>query len=363
MPLMPLHNELDPLRRGTGATPPLMEETPDSAIPGRASSVRAAHERAAGPLPAPVSAAPEGPQDVGGRHGEGAPRIAVGGVPVEQSDDAGAYYCEHALFVSLHQAGEAHSSIVRGSHGPLVGFLHLPADRLATMDPNERDAAVVQRAQVERQALHRHTQQVVGAALRGYCQEVQAAGAVAAGDPIRILLTGYQPFMSITNNPTGDFIQHRANITAALRSAYRDVIEDGSTETPAGVHGATTLRYRVGAAGQEWPLEVTVLWLPVSDAAIDPGNRDSVGGAMGALRPHAELSMGVNPNESSVYRVETRGTDAGLDRNRLDPDLGKDSTIPDKGWKHQDGRAATQTVHTSALWEAIRSGDAARRRP
>src|SRR5262249_44362178 len=136
--------------------------------------------------------------------------VAIDGVVVEDEPDPGNFYCEHMFWSTQVEAAHADSSVLENDHGEtLTGFLHVPSDALTDSPPPPEPADPA--AQAERHASTRH---VVGAAIRGWFDEI--GGKVDADTPISILLTGYGPFLDILNNPTGDFVVHQSNLDAAV---------------------------------------------------------------------------------------------------------------------------------------------------
>lgn len=283
----------------------------------------------------------------------------VAGAEVATSEEAGGYYCEHTLFSTLEESQQAGSSVVTGESGKLDGFLHLPDD-----------PETYSRQEVADQAKrHESTRKVVGAAFRGYFDQISLRGGVADGEPFRILITGYGSFMdAIQNNPTGDFVAHVENITAAMRMAFGDALV---SDQPEQVNVAQTDRFLEraksggGANVQEyynatWKYQVhepatldtrdvliTCLRLPVTDQAIDPKSPGSVQDAMREFGPEAVLSMGVVPDNDfseHTYRAETRADDQNL------------ATGANQNRMHDDSHAQTTEFASMGLRNAIRDG-------
>jgi len=282
----------------------------------------------------------------------------VGGADVAESSEAGGYYCEHTLFSTLDQASQPGSSVVQGDGGALAGFLHVPDDK------QTYDSAEV----ADQAKRHEDTRKVVGAAFRGYFDQISLRGGVADGEPYRILITGFGKFMDdIRNNPTGDFVAHEANLTAAMQAGFGELLVGG----PEQVNVTQTDRFlqRAKAGGgvevQEYysatwryklmepatcavrDVLVTAVRLPVTDQAIDPQSPGSVQDAMNEFGPQAVLSMGVVPDgdfTENRYRVETRADDQNLASNQ------------NQRRSHQNGREPTREHRSKGLANAIRSG-------
>jgi pyrrolidone-carboxylate peptidase len=125
------------------------------------------------------------------------------------------------------------------------------------------------------------------------------------------MLTGFGPFDTVTDNPSGDFVAHRANIDAAMEQAFGSRLVG---RPPPGADMNQPLVYRVRQDdGSTREVHIRALQLPVSDAALDPAQRGSIPAEMASFRPHAVISMGVRPG-SSHYDVEGRADDARLAR-------------------------------------------------
>lgn len=252
------------------------------------------------------------------------------------TESAGDYYCEHALFVGLREANREGSSVVRNEHGePLVGFLHVPSDP-------HTDTTGDTYPQEER---HRGTREVIGAAIRGYVD--QAAARVNTG-PVKILITGYETFGWVRNNPTGEFVSRRENIDAAMAHAfgdnlmtpYGDIVAGGD-----GTAGSRVLSYVV-RIGDDRYVEVRTESLPVDDTAINPGERDSLIGALESFRPHAVISMGVAG--MPPFRAEYHADSGGLL-------LSDDGTVR-HGYTGNNSGAVSAQPHNFSLARAIYAG-------
>ena len=250
----------------------------------------------------------------------------VGGANVVESSEAGGYYCEHTLFSTLDEATKEGSSVVDGDGGKLAGFLHLPDDE-QTYD----------KAEVADQAgRHEKTRKVVGAAFRGYFDQISLRGGVADGEPYRIMITGFGSFMdSIQNNPTGDFAAHEENLTAAMQAGFGSALINGPEQVNVAQTDRFLQRAKSGGGAEvaeyytaTWKYQVqepatcdvrdvliTAVRLPVTDQAIDPKAPGSVQDAMNEFGPQAVLSMGVVPDnnfDEHTYRAETRADDQNL---------------------------------------------------
>lgn len=244
------------------------------------------------------------------------------------STDAGDYYCEHAFYCAQEAARAQGSQVATNADGDrLVGFIHFPEDA-QTSQPrpaNPTDAELAAR--------HGDARRVVGAAIAGYYD--QAARQVEEG-PIRILLTGYGRFgNSIQNNPTGDFVSHRANIDAAMEEAFGANLVG---RPPANADMNQPLTYTVRQPdGSTRDVQIRAIEMPVDDRALDPNHAGSLPHTMGAFSPHAVVSMGVRPG-SSHFDVEGRADDGGMRHQ-------------DGRWQHERGRARTDSGYRNRSLE------------
>ncbi|HVY60322.1 MAG TPA: hypothetical protein VHF22_01660, partial [Planctomycetota bacterium] len=230
---------------------------------------------------------------------------------------------------------KAGSSVVKNASGErLVGFLHVPPD-----DFTETTGAKYAQA-----ARHAGTREVVGAAVRGYFEDAAAA---VKKDPVKLLLTGYGPFMSIKDNPTGDFVAHAENIDAALKGAFgADLLtpKGKMTTFPGGGH-ALAYRVRDPKTGKERTLQVGLDKFAVADRTLDPKSARSIEQAIAAFRPNAVLSMGVAG--PGAYLAEHHADDGGMDATKSG------------GFKHDDGAAAKKSFADNySLARAILRGSA-----
>lgn len=216
--------------------------------------------------------------------------------------DPGDFYCEHVFYASEAQAAAPGSAVQRNASGErLTGFLHLPDDQWT-------GGAGGAYTEADR---HRGTREVVGAALRGYYDDLAPQ---VRQDPLRIMLTGFGPFESIADNPTGDFVSHQENIDASMRAAFgANLLTASGTPVPGGSDGGTTLAYRVRdpASGRTRTVQVHAEQLPVADTALDPRAARSIENAYASFRPEAVISMGVYPG-STVFRAEHHADDGGM---------------------------------------------------
>jgi pyrrolidone-carboxylate peptidase len=246
--------------------------------------------------------------------------------------DPGDFYCEHMFFCAQKEAEASGSVVANGGGEKLVGFLHWPWDSQTSGYDTQYDVA-------ER---HDGARTVIGAALRGYAIDAAAQ----TGGPVRLLLTGYGPFGSARNNPTGEFVEHDENLDVALQRAFGAALltPTGSASPQQGDAAPDVWErgYRVVIDGEERDLVVRRQKFPVTDVAIDPQGSDSIQGAMRDFEPHGVLSMGVAGGRA--FMAEFHADDGGLAGGAAQP-------------RHDDGApASTNLPDNYALARAIRRG-------
>lgn len=209
-----------------------------------------------------------------------------GGADVVPSTDGGDYYCEHTLYAT-DAASEGSPSVLRDENDDaMVGFLHLPGTRDRPGAPDR----------------HADTQEVTGLAIRGYYDA--AVAQLPAGEPVRILVTGYAGFeLGPADNPAGDFVTHQANIDAAVSEAFAASVEASSVTGPEATDGGSFMELIYELSDMN-PLVIRAQLYPVDPRAIG-GEADSIQDTMGEFGPHAVLSLGVAPSRD-VYSVETQ---------------------------------------------------------
>lgn len=253
------------------------------------------------------------------------------------SADAGDFYCEHVFHVAQREALASSGSVLSNSHGErLVGFIHIPQDAAATEAPPAAPTAS------EIAARHGDTRRVVGAAIAGYYDDARTQ----TDGPVRIMVTGFGTFGRFTNNPSGDFVSHRANIDAAMEEAFGANLVG---RPPAGADMNQPLTYQVRQSdGSVRDVQIRALRLSVDDAALDPARAGSIPHEMRSFSPHAVISMGLRPGTQTHYDVENHADDGGL------------ATGSGGASTHDGGRASTTDYTNRSLQRAI---EHARRTP
>jgi len=225
---------------------------------------------------------------------------------VVHGDDPGDYYCEHMFFES-QRAAVTSGAVARNRFGePLVGFLHIPRDEFVRQEP--------QAATYAQESRHAGTREVVGAALGGFLLEAKTA----VTGPVRIMLNGYDRFMDVVNNPTGDFVSHVENVDAVMQRALGSALLTPTGEPlppdSGNPDGVVVYRYRIKDTDFPDGREVLVRTqrFPVTDDAIDGQSHVSVQRGISRYRPHVVLSMGVAGGRN--YMAEHHADDGGLRR-------------------------------------------------
>lgn len=184
-------------------------------------------------------------------------------------EDPGGFYCEHAFWAARHAAIAAASTVVVVDGEPLVGFLHVPHD----------DACDVDAVVADRLARHAGTIAVVAAAIDGLRDLADGVHGFDNHEPVRVLLTGFRPWGSIKNNPSGELVANDDTLAAIRQRLHSD--HDLSTQL-----------------------------LDVDDRAIDGGSA-SIQSAIARTRPHVVLSLGVH-STSDVHHAERLSSDKNL---------------------------------------------------
>jgi len=206
-------------------------------------------------------------------------------VEVFQSNNAGAYYCEHAFCVNVQSATYSSRIGVDSNGEKLVGFLHVQPD----------EHLFSPRGTYSQGKRHQKTRFIMGAAIKGYFASLLESQAQM--ESYKILITGYDKFQGITNNPTHDFVSNEENIDAAMEIAF-----GSKQQRVSSVNGEVA--YAITTDGKYKLLTIGTRSLPVSDQALNSNLPD----AIRTFNPNAIISMGVGNH----YAVEIRATDRGL---------------------------------------------------
>jgi pyrrolidone-carboxylate peptidase len=297
-------------------TPPPRETSASTSAPASSSASSSTATAPAAPTaPSPPSTSVD---HFDARPLEGTPTAAPpgqerGGLPdtllaspharVVHGDDPGDFYCEHAFFTAQQTAATSTSTAYNAQGESLVGFLHVP-----------RDAATGTAAPVDDQAArHQGTREVVGAALRSYVDDARATADRLGGaqSPVRVLLTGYEQWGSVQNNPTGDFVAHADNVDAAMGHAFGPHLVTPKGTRVGGDEHSDVLRYEVRepATGRRREVLIEARRLPVTDDAIN-GSPRSLQAAIGRFAPHGVISMGVHGGSDHI--AEHHADDGGI---------------------------------------------------
>ncbi len=185
-----------------------------------------------------------------------------------RSTKAGAYFCEHVFYAALATASTLKSIACDDRGEPLVGFLHVPGEPDTPGSPDRHAATVA----VLREALVRWTQWLPTDA--------------------RVLITGFGPFLSVTDNPTGALV---ADVGALI-----SLFDDGaSVSEPSGSLCGTVAGHNIALHPRLLDVDATC----IDDAGA------SIQGLMRQTMPHAVLSLGVARRRQD-FTVESLATDA-----------------------------------------------------
>jgi pyrrolidone-carboxylate peptidase len=255
---------------------------------------------------------------------------------VDQGIDPGNFYCEHIFFEVELEAARAESSVLSNHRGEkLVGFLHVPSDAYA-------DGTVAPPSESERQA---KTRRVIAAALRGFYDELlQQMGNATPS----LLLTGYDRFMTVVNNPTGEFVSHKENLDASMAIAFGPNLVTPEGQLVGALRdapeGGATFRYQLKTqTGTTREVLLSAVRFPVDDTTISASSGRSIQTAMRALSPSAVICMGVA--DSVPYLAEHRADSGGMRRSPSDSK--HDDSQPDKA-RLEDNFALARAIQAGA---------------
>lgn len=188
------------------------------------------------------------------------------GVDVTVSTDAGAYYCEHVFFAAHEVSMGYEGSVLKDEEGKrLIGFLHIPEAHDQPGSPER----------------HYATQEVVAAGLRGF----YAAAITQIDEPFRIHFTGFGPFDTVVDNPSGAFVEDGENLMECINLAF------GNEVPPISLHRS---------------------YLEADPTSIDRGPI-SIQHELQRTRPHAVISLGLARGRDT-FAVETVATAKQLSR-------------------------------------------------
>jgi hypothetical protein len=229
------------------------------------------------------------------------------GVDVRTSTWAGDYYCGHTHFLVQRHAHHEHSNVLRDRQGhPLAGFLHVPADaRARGVEEGGDDRHVVTRAILSRMLI-------------GLLDEVRARPTPERA--VRVLLTGFEAFRGIVDNPTGAFASSVPELSRLLDEVVPGASLERVTRGPS--------RVQVMA---DFVVDVLGVSLPVSDEAYGD-TRAMLPWALRVFQPHIVIGMGVHGG--NYYRVELEPNDAAF-------------VVDSAGARHEDGRAIHERLPTN----------------
>lgn len=224
---------------------------------------------------------------------------------VRFNQDPGNYYCEHLFFIGQRMANLPDSSVVTNAHGErLVGFLHVPKDSFS------REAPVAgEEPPYTQESRHAANREVLGRIMGGFLESAERQ--VDPNTPLRLLLTGYGPWSTTKNNPTGDFVRHQENIDAAMAEAFGEALLEERGQIIASDPDSLELAYSVVTPdGNEREILVRTQVLPVDDAALDWRSSSSIQSVMNRFEPHAVISTGATG--ASYYKAEYHADDRSL---------------------------------------------------
>ena len=145
---------------------------------------------------------------------------------------------------------------------------------------------------------------------------------------MRILMTGFEPWKSIVNNPSGDFVEHVENTTEAMRYAFGDRLNERRTVTRTSEDGEVTMTYAIldPMTGKHQEVEVYLRILPTSNESLD-GSEGSIPDLLDEIDPHGVLSMGVGADMK--WRTDDHLVETTANNDRL-TDNDKPNRAPEK---------------------------------
>jgi pyrrolidone-carboxylate peptidase len=223
------------------------------------------------------------------------------GKRVAHGTDPGNFYCEH-MFFSIQNAGnEPGTSIIKNDFNePLTGFLHLPGDQEATNTKNTSYTRLQSR---------KDTQAIFGSLLRSW---IDIAVNKVPGI-IKILLTGYDNWSTVVNNPTGNFVSMKENIDTSMFQAYGKRLINKNGQLIDSGKNFKTLSYTISTPSGKRVIQIRGQIFPVSDSTIDKGPF-SVQEIIKQFKPVGVISMGVAVG-SVDFLAEHHADNGGLDDN------------------------------------------------
>jgi pyrrolidone-carboxylate peptidase len=214
--------------------------------------------------------------------------MTPGGIPIRESRQAGGYFCEHALFAALHWEKATPGIIgLTPAAEPLIGFLHVPEAHDEPDSPNRHLDTVWILARILSK-------------LTAYLDK----------DRITFLLTGYDAFGHITNNPTGHLVQSSASLEQLCHALTGTWMPGSVIQTDGGMIIEGKLHH---AKDRRSELRLVTHELPVAAEAVN-GGRGSIQSHLAKERPDAAILMGI-ASKTDHYRLETWATQKNFQSN------------------------------------------------
>lgn len=207
-------------------------------------------------------------------------------IPVRLSVEAGDYYCDHAFFDLSSFGARDDSSLLQNAEGEsLLGFLHVPP-----LDSGLENATV-----------ESAVDDVVGAGLDSFIDSaIRSLDTEGTSEtPVRVLLTGFEPFGGHGRNPTGELVDDPARVDALMADATgASLVSEQSTPT----NRVYTVPQDDGTTRE---VHLRLVRLPVDDDALS-----ALPDELEAWQPHAALSLGVHSTPD--FAVETIADDGNI---------------------------------------------------
>lgn len=242
-------------------------------------------------------------------------------VEIRESEDAGHFYCGHALYCAHYALiSAAVRPVVDEDNEPLWGFLHVPPGVVSGALQAGHGAAAVTPIAV-----------TVAAALAGYGQVLDERTAV--GDELYVALSGFGPFRDVEENPTGRFVTSVEQLHTTLELAFSPAEVKTRVEERGLFLQASLKSGRV--------LHVVTRRYEVDDRFLELA---SPGSLFSLLEAPTQAWLGLGVCRDPWFRVETHPHDGGL-------------ALDARGGRHEEGRPVGRRLPPCrALMKALGRG-------
>ena len=226
------------------------------------------------------------------------PSVTLGAIP-------GTYYCGRLFLAAQTEAIAPGSSVLYTAHDEAaVGFLHIP--RLPRFEGSWRQGWTPPPAEADEllQGLQSVVAEQLGAALRTFESELRTQ--LPHGEPLRVLLTGFGPFKTSTDeiveNPSALFLGnpklHFLEDTLQIAFGPSGWFAGEPREVTFQLHlpyevASSSLDIGVCAEGAlPRPMTIRRTIFPASDATVVASSPQSIQAEMRRFRPHLVIGLG-----------------------------------------------------------------------